>query len=218
MSITIWIENIGKDIGGQLTLPTSRNNLETFLTDKLHFEKGCDELEIIDCIAPFEIEPYESLSDLNVLAAARESLNPKERDKVERYLEEGMRLSAIERANVYLQHEEIPFYAYKNNLVLSSPMERYGIDEFEDTADEQTKERWQDYIDYEAIGRDAVLKGDVRLEHDGYFTNGGCIDFKLYTAEEIEKMTGIKEKIQDKEIQKAEPQLTQKPPQKGRAR
>lgn len=63
----------------------------------------------------------------------------------------------------------------------------------------------ENYVNFEAIGRDAQLSGDVDLYENGYYeAAGGGPDLGCYSKEDLLTMSGLSEPDMEKEVQMEE--------------
>lgn len=206
-----WIGNLGKYVGGELQgewvgFPASPQELEAALA-----RIGGEEQIVFDYDLPEKhgflreiLGEYSSPEELNLLGAALHGLDERELDALAAFADFQGTMTVQELLNAAAQAEEIPYYGYDfegmENARDMPPEEKYGYTVVEgsmqDLLAELEKYHIKDYLDYEAIGRDAVLSGDVFLYEDGYIQAAEKgPDLSLYDmdglrAEAIQKIKG----------------------------
>ena len=130
--LRVYVGNIGRYnegslVGGWATLPMGRDDLDAFLRDRVgidgerYEEYRIDDFDLPDWLpaGPGErvVDERTSLEDLNVMAGVLSTLDEDDAAKARIWIEEGMspagRLSPLVFANVALQADDIPFYAYE---------------------------------------------------------------------------------------------------------
>ena len=130
--LRVYVGNIGRYnegslVGGWTTLPMGRDDLDAFLRDRVgidgerYEEYRIDDFDLPDWLpaGPGErvVDERTSLEDLNVMAGVLSTLDEDDAAKARIWIEEGMspagRLSPLVFANVALQADDIPFYAYE---------------------------------------------------------------------------------------------------------
>ena len=111
----------------------------------------------------------------------------------------------------HVQAEEIPFYGYEfegiENGSNMTPEEKYGytVTESNGTYAKLEKIGMENYVDFEAIGREAQLSRDVDLYENGYYeAAGGGPDLGCYSKEDLLSMSGLSEPDMEKEVQMEE--------------
>lgn len=146
--LRVYVGNIGRYnegslVGGWATLPMGRDDLDAFLRDRVgidgerYEEYRIDDFDLPDWLpaGPGErvVDERTSLEDLNVMAGVLSTLDEDDAAKARIWIEEGMspagRLSPLVFANVALQADDIPFYAYEAGHALRPRhlVERGGV-------------------------------------------------------------------------------------------
>lgn len=203
----VWVGNLGKYVEGDLegewlSFPTTKESIERTL-DKIGIGEGYEEImvEEIDVLGHSSylndiFGEYPRLDDLNMVAHLMSRLSEEEMQLTEFYVaanEGGMDIE--EFANVLLQTDEIPYYPFSfpgmENCREMSEEEKYGYTvTYESGAYEKLKEiGLEDYIDFEAMGRDANLSGHVVFFPDGYMDckKMDQVRLDLYSRRELYK-------------------------------
>lgn len=178
-----WIGNLGKYVGGELQgewvgVPASPQELEAALA-----RIGGEEQIVFDYDLPEKygflreiLGEYSSPEELNLLGAALHGLDERELDALAAFADFQGTMTVQELLNAAAQAEKIPYYGYDfegmENVPNMGKEEKYGYTVVEnympDLVPMLEGYHIKDYLDYEAIGRDAVLSGDVYLYEDGY--------------------------------------------------
>lgn len=214
--LRVYVGNIGRYnegslVGGWATLPMGRDDLDAFLRDRVgidgerYEEYRIDDFDLPDWLpaGPGErvIDERTSLEDLNVMAGVLSTLDEDDAAKARIWIEEGMspaeRLSPLVFANVALQADDIPFYAYEAGTRfdpgISSNEEAFALTVAENDPElaEALDGRFGPYLDLEAIGRD--LAADCTLHDDGYLDRSvdPGIDPELYSRDELVCLAGL---------------------------
>lgn len=201
--LNAYITNLEAYVNGELRgewlhLPASKEDIkaafersgigpddEYFLSD---YE--CDNF-LYDCLGE-----YENIYDLNVIAALAEkkSFHP---EAIEGFLRNNGDLSLQEIGNLLMQADELPYTEYMfegiENCTDMSPEEKYGYTYLEQSGkySELEKLGMENYIDYEAIGRDAKFSGLTLLENGYYDESADQPDLQRYTMQELYEEAGI---------------------------
>lgn len=214
--LRVYVGNIGRYnegslVGGWATLPMGRDDLDAFLRDRVgidgerYEEYRIDDFDLPDWLpaGPGErvIDERTSLEDLNVMAGVLSTLDEDDAAKARIWIEEGMssaeRLSPLVFANVALQADDIPFYAYEAGTRfdpgISSNEEAFALTAAENDPElaEALDGRFGPYLDLEAIGRDLAM--DCTLHDDGYLDRSvdPGIDPELYSRDELVCLAGL---------------------------
>lgn len=209
--LNAYITNLAAYVNGELKgewlhLPTSnadikaafeRNGIgpddEYFLSD---YE--CDNF-LYDCLGE-----YENINDLNVIAALTEKKNF-DPEAVEGFLMNNGNLSLQEIGNLLMQADELPYTEYTfegiENCTDMSPEEKYGYTYLEQSGkySELVKLGMENYVDYEAIGREATYSGITLLENGYYDDSADQPDLQLYTMQELYEEAGIEPDAKNQE-------------------
>lgn len=191
-TINIFVENLGRYneghiVGAWIPLPMQRDELwETIRkackVDALHEEVFIADVEYDFGMPNVKIGEYDSIDDVNALAAAIE--NADSWDDVyhaDCYAYEH-NLSTIETASVLRDVDNVAWCSYTTDY--GSENSRLGhtlIDEDEYLLARLREIGMEGYIDYEAYGRDA--RGDYTLCSDGFICD--CDPDTSADAEEI---------------------------------
>ncbi|WP_324249412.1 antirestriction protein ArdA [Bifidobacterium adolescentis] len=214
--LRVYVGNIGRYnegslVGGWATLPMGRDDLDAFLRDRVgidgerYEEYRIDDFDLPDWLpaGPGErvVDERTSLEDLNVMAGVLSTLDEDDAAKARIWIEEGMspagRLSPLVFANVALQADDIPFYAYEAGTRfdpgVSSNEEAFALTVAENDPElaEALDGRFGPYLDLEAIGRDLAM--DCTLHDDGYLDRSvdPGIDPELYSRDELVCLAGL---------------------------
>ena len=135
------------------------------------------------------------------MAGVLSTLDEDDAAKARIWIEEGMspaeRLSPLVFANVALQADDIPFYAYEAGTRfdpgVSSNEEAFALTAAENDPElaEALDGRFGPYLDLEAIGRDLAM--DCTLHDDGYLDRSvdPGIDPELYSRDELVCLAGL---------------------------
>lgn len=200
-----WIGNLGTYAGGALegewvAFPASREALESAFA-----RIGGEEQMVFDYDIPEQygflrdtLEEYSRPGDLNLLGAMLQGLSGPELEAVEAYA--GFRSMELpELLNVVAQADAIPYFPYKfdgmERAENISAEEAYGYMAVEngmpDLKSMLENYHLEDYLDYEAIGRDANMNGAIQLCGNGYLNLAEeGPDLALYTVDELKAEYG----------------------------
>lgn len=213
-----WIGNLGKYVGGELWgewvgFPASPQELEAALA-----RIGGEERIVFDYDLPEKygflreiLGEYSSPEGLNLLGAALHGLDERELDALAAFADFQETMTVQELLNAAAQAKEIPYYGYDfegmENARDMPPEEKYGYTVVEgsmqDLLAELEKYHIKDYLDYEAIGRDASLSGRVSLGESGYLVVRGGPDLSLYDMDELrEQFSPERQPIPDASMEK----------------
>lgn len=197
--VRIWVGsygyyNEGYLVGDWFSLPMDNDELwagikDACKVDRFHEEVGCFDHE---CDVPgVNMDEYDSIDDLNAMAAALDAMNLCYEDALTAYLDYNGSFSPIEVANIAIDAESIPFYGYECGGDYLSNEYKYGYTMVALNCDLMkllVDNGIEDYFDYERYGRDY---GDVYLTDEGYLClSGDEPDTNTYTADEILRDNG----------------------------
>ncbi len=198
--------NEGEIIGGWLDLPTTKEEIDDYLSEVVRIDEEHEEYEIADiddCPFEYEIIQWADLHKLNNLAIIYSSLDEKELEMVNAYCENiESNLGIDEIINICLQTDRIPYYEYDSQFNgYGSNEEKMGLTIANETGllDTLQKLGVQDYFDFERYGEEFGF--DYQLLDNGYLEYTD-LDKKLYSKEEIEEIANnilIKDKYDKKE-------------------
>lgn len=214
---SVWIGNAGEYSRGNLKGEWAALPMEQAMLESLRKEIGGEEQMAFDYDIPEKygflqaiLTEYEDPENLNLTAAMLQEASEENLEAVAAYAETHT-MNLEELLNVVGQSEDIPYFKYDfegmENTRDMSPEEKYGYTRVEssmkDLKDMLEKYSMTDYLDYEAIGRDANLGGRVELKEQGYLVlERDNIDLELYTVDELKKQYGLagktKEAVQEK--------------------
>ena len=112
--------NEGEIIGGWLDLPTSKEEIDDYLSEIVRIDDEHEEYEIADiddCPFEYEIIQWADLHKLNNLAIIYGSLDEKEIEIVNAYCENiESNLGIDEIINICLQTDRRPYYEYDSQF------------------------------------------------------------------------------------------------------
>ncbi len=208
----------GEHSGQWLALPMEENALrvrlqnilgpseELFLTD-YHFREDCQYMGEI-------FTEYSNIYDLNTVAyLAADGEHP----SVAAYCQ-SQSVTVEELANLFCQEADIPFYAYEfegiehaDYLSAEEKMGRTIVGRDQELVGILRSKGLEDYLDYEAIGREASYSG-ITLFDNGYIESRGLDSIHPQTMQEIreelaqERLQETQRNIPDKKTTQPEPQ------------
>lgn len=120
---------------------------------------------------------------------------------------QGGSLGLLELMNLMVQADDIPYFPYQfegiENAGELSPEEAYGYmkvgNQMQELQEMLGKHGMEEYLDYEAIGRDAGMNGEADLYDKGYVDMAADgPDLGLYTMDELKAEYGMaRETVQD---------------------
>lgn len=199
-AFSAWIGNMGAYAegnlkGGWVNFPAAPEELRHTL-DQI----GGEEKLVLDYRIPEKYDflhdvlgEYASPQDLNLVGAALQGLDGGRLEAVTAFMEYGGTLAIPEFLNAVAQADEIPYTAYEfkgiENVRDMTPQEKCGYTVAENTMSDLMEKleeyHMEDYLDYEAIGRDMEQSGNV-LGENGYLDcKASGPDLSLYTMEEL---------------------------------
>lgn len=212
--LNVWIGNLGKYnegelVGEWLKLPVSKQELDTFLREKvglqltqaevdkaLEEEGVCYEEYMIndyETDLPIKISEYENLDNLNLLATIAENVN--DMDAINAYVDSQGEMTLEELANLMEQEDDIAYFRFSNDSSSMSAEEKMGYEMADATGLLSTLQKLQieEFFDFEGYGS-SWENGDITILDNGYIDFGDSdIDLKKYTLEELKKQYDLEE-------------------------
>ena len=172
--IEAYVTNLGKYVEGELCgeylkLPATKEDVQALFArigvDGVLYE----EIFITDYETDIEglrncLGEYESVDELNYLASLLNDLDKWEIEKFEAALEYGEYTGSVK--DLINLAQNLDCYDYLQGVEDDDDLGRYYADELGTL---EVPEHLQNYIDYEAYGR------DIRLSDGGVFTSGGYV-------------------------------------------
>ena len=212
--LNVWIGNLGKYnegelVGEWLKLPVSKQELETFLREKvglqltqaevdkaLEEEGVCYEEYMIndyETDLPIKISEYENLDNLNLLATIAENVN--DMDAINAYVDSQGEMTLEELANLMEQEDDIAYCRFSNDSSSMSAEEKMGYEMADATGLLSTLQKLQieEFFDFEGYGS-SLENGDITILDNGYIDFGDSdIDLNRYTLEELKEQYDLEE-------------------------
>ena len=212
--LNVWIGNLGKYnegelVGEWLKLPVSKQELDTFLREKvglqltqaevdkaLEEEGVCYEEYMIndyETDLPIKISEYENLDNLNLLATIAENVN--DMDAINAYVDSQGEMTLEELANLMEQEDAIAYFRFSNDSSSMSAEEKMGYEMADATGLLSTLQKLQieEFFDFEGYGS-SWENGDITILDDGYIDFGDSnIDLNRYTLEELKEQYDLEE-------------------------
>jgi len=200
--LRVYVANLGKYnegelVGNWISLPTTRNQIKTFLKDNVELNSRYEEYAIHDYESDFNLGEYENIYDLNMLAIKLEMMSETEKTIAAAYCNANSLKDTTSILNICEQINDL-WYVELDANTWGTREEKLGyaiVDEINPdlkTALEQCKLGASltayNYFDFEAYGRDVAI-------NDGYFATDDIfifytsddIDPKLYTPQELKE-------------------------------
>ena len=212
--LNVWIGNLGKYnegelVGEWLKLPVSKQELDTFLREKvglqltqaevdkaLEEEGVCYEEYMIndyETDLPIKISEYENLDNLNLLATTAENAN--DMDAINAYVDSQGEMTLEELANLMEQEDDIAYFRFSNDSSSMSAEEKMGYEMADATGLLSTLQKLQieEFFDFEGYGS-SWENGDITILDNGYIDFGDSdIDLNRYTLEELKEQYDLEE-------------------------
>ena len=212
--LNVWIGNLGKYnegelVGEWLKLPVSKQEIETFLREKvglqltqaevdkaLEEEGVCYEEYMIndyETDLPIKISEYENLDNLNLLATIAENVN--DMDAINAYVDSQGEMTLEELANLMEQEDDIAYFRFSNDSSSMSAEEKMGYEMADATGLLSTLQKLQieEFFDFEGYGS-SLENGDITILDNGYIDFGDSdIDLNRYTLEELKEQYDLEE-------------------------
>jgi antirestriction protein len=212
--LNVWIGNLGKYnegelVGEWLKLPVSKQELDTFLREKvglqltqaevdkaLEEEGVCYEEYMIndyETDLPIKISEYENLENLNLLATIAENVN--DMDAINAYVDSQGEMTLEELANLMEQEDDIAYFRFSNDSSSMSAEEKMGYEMADATGLLSTLQKLQieEFFDFEGYGS-SWENGDITILDNGYIDFGDSdIDLNRYTLEELKEQYDLEE-------------------------
>ena len=199
--LCVYVANLEKYnqnelVGEWINLPTTNNQIKTFLKTQVKLPTHKDQYSIHDYESDFNHDENESLYDLNLLAIKLEQMTKTEKNIVAAYCNANGLKDTLSILNICHQVNDISYVELDANT-WASREERLGCAVIEeiDTELKSALEQCKigenlsayDYFDFEKYGRDLSIA-------EGYFANDSIfifyttdINHKLYTINEIKE-------------------------------
>ncbi|NBH99180.1 hypothetical protein D3Z42_14485 [Lachnospiraceae bacterium] len=213
-AFSAYLENMGayvqnKSRGHWVDFPVPLERLAG-----IRAEIGGEEQIILDYDIPEKyaflqdaVSEYSNLEQLNLAGAILQRLSEQSLEAVEAYAASGGSLGLPELMNLMVQADDIPYFPYQfegiENAGELSPEEAYGYmkvgNQMQELQEMLGKHGMEEYLDYEAIGRDAGMNGEADLYDKGYVDMAADgPDLGLYTMDELKAEYGMaRETVQD---------------------
>ena len=212
--LNVWIGNLGKYnegelVGEWLKLPVSKQELDTFLREKvglqltqaevdkaLEEEGVCYEEYMIndyETDLPIKISEYENLDNLNLLATIAENVN--DMDAINAYVDSQGEMTLEELANLMEQEDDVAYFRFSNDSSSMSAEEKMGYEMADATGLLSTLQKLQieEFFDFEGYGS-SWENGDITILDNGYIDFGDSdIDLNRYTLEELKEQYDLEE-------------------------
>lgn len=212
--LNVWIGNLGKYnegelVGEWLKLPVSKQELDTFLREKvglqltqaevdkaLEEEGVCYEEYMIndyETDLPIKISEYENLENLNLLATIAENVN--DMDAINAYVDSQGEMTLEELANLMEQEDDIAYFRFSNDSSSMSAEEKMGYEMADATGLLSTLQKLQieEFFDFEGYGS-SWENGNITILDNGYIDFGDSdIDLNRYTLEELKEQYDLEE-------------------------
>ena len=212
--LNVWVGNLGKYnegelVGEWLKLPVSKQELDTFLREKvglqltqaevdkaLEEEGDCYEEYMIndyETDLPIKISEYENLDNLNLLATIAENVN--DMDAINAYVDSQGEMTLEELANLMEQEDDIAYFRFSNDSSSMSAEEKMGYEMADATGLLSTLQKLQieEFFDFEGYGS-SWENGDITILDNGYIDFGDSdIDLNRYTLEELKEQYDLEE-------------------------
>jgi antirestriction protein len=205
--IRVYVANIGKYnegklVGAWLDLPTTHNQIQSFLKNQVGLNNQYEEYLIHDYESDFNHDENENIYDLNLLAIKLEQMSENEKALAAAYCSANGLKDTLTILNVCHQVNDISYVEIDANT-WGTKEEKLGytiIDEI-DTDLKTTLEQCKigesltayDYFDFEKYGHDISIS-------EGYFATDSIfifyttdINHKLYTIQEIKEQLTTKD-------------------------
>ena len=193
----LYIENLrkyneGESVGEWIELPQKPENLNTFLHEKIGINREYPEYAIHDFEAPFPIDEYSNIHDLNLLAGSLKNLSQDEKNAVLLYCENQGIYDPVEMTNVCMQANEIPYNFYNfegiQNCADMDKEEKFG---YTLATENGLLEKLEEmnitfYFNFKDYGRDCCINNNILLTDNGYITES-YIDTEHYSKQELQK-------------------------------
>ena len=212
--LNVWIGNLGKYnegelVGEWLKLPVSKQELDTFLREKVglqltqaEVDKALEEdgvcyeeymINDYETDLPIKISEYENLDNLNLLATIAENVN--DMDAINAYVDSQGEMTLEELANLMEQEDDIAYFRFSNDSSSMSAEEKMGYEMADATGLLSTLQKLQieEFFDFEGYGS-SWENGDITILDNGYIDFGDSdIDLNRYTLEELKEQYDLEE-------------------------
>lgn len=203
----VYVANRGKysegvDQGGWITLPVTHGELDSFLKETVGLNDRYQEYAIHDredgegLLSTVSISEFSPLDDLNLMCRVFEDREQDAPDVYERVKALHDRVSSghtpLEWANVAMNSDDLPYYAYNAPSNANTKEERYAwtlVEEGVAPASVQAlkDENYLYCFDMNRFGRDIASETGVTLADTGYFDDMGWKSdlYDKYSREEL---------------------------------
>ena len=212
--LNVWIGNLGKYnegelVGEWLKLPVSKQELDTFLREKVGLQltqaevnKALEEdgvcyeeymINDYETDLPIKISEYENIDNLNLLATIAENVN--DMDAINAYVDSQGEMTLEELANLMEQEDDIAYFRFSNDSSSMSAEEKMGYEMADATGLLSTlqKLRIEEFFDFDGYGS-SWENGDITILDNGYIDFGDSdIDLNRYTLEELKEQYDLEE-------------------------
>ena len=212
--LNVWIGNLGKYnegelVGEWLKLPVSKQELDTFLREKVglqltqaEVDKALEEdgvcyeeymINDYETDLPIEVSEYENLDNLNLLATIAENVN--DMDAINAYVDSQGEMTLEELANLMEQEDDIAYFRFSNDSSSMSSDEKMGYEMADATGLLSTLQKLQieEFFDFEGYGS-SWENGDITILDNGYIDFGDSdIDLRRYTLEELKEQYDLED-------------------------
>ena len=212
--LNVWIGNLGKYnegelVGEWLKLPVSKQELDTFLREKVGLQltqaevnKALEEdgvcyeeymINDYETDLPIKISEYENIDNLNLLATIAENVN--DMDAINAYVDSQGEMTLEELANLMEQEDDIAYFRFSNDSSSMSAEEKMGYEMADATGLLSTLQKLQieEFFDFDGYGS-SWENGDITILDNGYIDFGDSdIDLNRYTLEELKEQYDLEE-------------------------
>lgn len=212
--LNVWIGNLGKYkegelVGEWLKLPVSKQELDTFLREKVGLQLTQEEVDTAlekdgvcyeeymindyETDLPIKISEYENLDNLNLLATIAENVN--DMDAINAYVDSQGEMTLEELANLMEQEDDIAYFRFSNDSSSMSAEEKMGYEMADATGLLSTLQKLQieEFFDFEGYGS-SWENGDITILDNGYIDFGDSdIDLNRYTLDELKEQYDLEE-------------------------
>ncbi|MCL1977218.1 MAG: antirestriction protein ArdA [Candidatus Bathyarchaeota archaeon] len=198
--LKVYVANLSKYVEGELcgdwlNLPTTHNQIKTFLKDKVKLNARYEEYALHDYESEFRIGEYENIYDLNILAVKLETMSETEKTIAAAYCNANGLKDTTSILNICTQIDEL-LYVELDADNWGSREEKLGY-AMVDNINSEIKETLEQcklgtglsaycYFDFEAYGRDtAINEGYFATDDIFIFSTSKDLNPKLHTTQEI---------------------------------
>jgi antirestriction protein len=198
--LKVYVANLSKYVEGEIVgawinLPTTHNQIKTFLKNQVGLNRRYEEYAIHDFESEFRIGEYENIYDLNILAVKLEQMSKTEKNLASAYCNANSLKDTNSIINICEQINDL-LYVELDADTWGSREEKLGYAMVDDINSEikETLEQCKlgtglsayCYFDFEAYGRDtAINEGYFATDNIFIFSTSKDLNPKLYTTQEI---------------------------------